>query len=58
VKLWDLRTGALLDYFIGPTRPPLALSFSPSGRHLAAGCADKTTRVWPVGELPPAAATK
>jgi serine/threonine protein kinase/WD40 repeat protein len=54
VKLWDARTGEMLDYFIGPARPPLSLSFSPSGKLLAAGCADKTTRVWPVGELLPA----
>lgn len=53
VKVWDTRTGEQLDFFIGPARPPLSLAFSPSGKLLAAGCADKTTRVWPLGELLP-----
>ena len=59
VKLWDLNTGEMLDYFIGPARPPLSLAFSPSGQLLAAGCADKTTRIWNVaGISPPVAAAK
>ena len=53
VKLWDLHTGEMIDHYIGSARPPLSLAFSPTGQLLAAGCADKTTRIWNVGELRP-----
>jgi WD40 repeat protein len=45
VRLWDLRTGKLLEEIRGSLKPPSSLRFSPSGRSLLS-VSGATVRVW------------
>jgi tetratricopeptide (TPR) repeat protein len=46
VKLWDWPTGREVLTLRGHTGRVNGLSFSPDGRHLATGSADRTIKVW------------
>jgi WD40 repeat protein/serine/threonine protein kinase len=46
VKLWDVRTGAASGLLRGHEGAVLALAYSPDGKRLASGSADKTIRFW------------
>jgi WD40 repeat protein/Flp pilus assembly protein TadD len=48
IKLWDTATGKEAVVLKGPVAAVRSLSFSPDGRHLAAGCKDKRVKVWDV----------
>lgn len=51
VKLWDHRTGRLLDYYLGLAGNPVVLSFSPNGKLLMVDGQEHTTRIYEVGKL-------
>ncbi|MEQ2007709.1 MAG: protein kinase [Limisphaerales bacterium] len=57
VKVWDHRTGRLLDYFLGLAGNPVTLSFSPNGKLLMVDGQERTTRVYDVAHVT-ATATK
>ena len=57
VKVWDHRTGKLLDYFLGLAGNPVTLSFSPDGKLLMVDGQERTTRVYDVAHVT-AAVTK
>ncbi|TPX40470.1 hypothetical protein SeMB42_g05988 [Synchytrium endobioticum] len=46
VRVWCLRTGALLERFEGHRDSVYSVSFSPDGRSLVSGSLDKTIKVW------------
>jgi WD40 repeat protein len=46
VRIWSLKTGALLRVLGGHTKQVRAVTFSPSGKELATGSLDKTLRIW------------
>lgn len=46
VKIWDIRTGAILSKMEGHTYPVLTLAFSPDGSRLVSGSGDTTLIVW------------
>jgi WD40 repeat protein len=48
VRLWDVTTGELLHRFEGAGSWVLSAAFSPDGRHVAAGGADRCVCVWEV----------
>jgi WD40 repeat protein/serine/threonine protein kinase len=48
VKLWDLRTGAVLHTLKGHEDVVLCLAASPSGDRIASGSYDRTVKVWDV----------
>ena len=51
VKLWDTRSGRLLQTFEGHRSPIRTLAFSPDGRRLASCDAGGTAAVWALPEL-------
>src|SRR5262249_44998469 len=48
IRLWDQETGRLLRSV--PCRPTVTCLGLGSGHHLAAGCTDRTVRVWDTRE--------
>jgi WD40 repeat protein/HEAT repeat protein len=46
IRLWDAKTGKLLDTFEGHTNAVLTLAFSPDGKSFASVSRDGTIRVW------------
>ncbi|HSH92873.1 MAG TPA: hypothetical protein VK968_01870, partial [Roseimicrobium sp.] len=51
VKLWEYRTGKLLDYFLGLAGNPVVLSFSPNGKLLMVDGQEHATRIYQIGKL-------
>ena len=51
VKLWDHRSGKLLDYFLGLAGNPVVLSFSPNGKLLMVDGQERTTRIYDVSSV-------
>ncbi|MEZ6097087.1 MAG: protein kinase [Pirellulaceae bacterium] len=48
IKLWDTRTGGLLDTLSGHSQSIFNLAFSPDGSHLASSSSDTTVKIWRV----------
>ncbi|KAJ3208374.1 general transcription repressor, partial [Dinochytrium kinnereticum] len=46
IRLWDIRTGQLLERFIGHTNSVYSVSFFPDGRSIVSGSLDKTLKIW------------
>ena len=51
VRIWDARTGELLETLQGHGRIMRYLAFTPDGRGLVGGSPDKTLRYWDVSHL-------
>ncbi|RDW84228.1 hypothetical protein BP6252_01818 [Coleophoma cylindrospora] len=49
VKLWDSRSGALLQTLKGHSGPVRAVVFSPDGKTLASSSDDRTVKLWEAG---------
>ncbi|KAI9097143.1 WD40-repeat-containing domain protein [Phlyctochytrium arcticum] len=46
VRVWDLRTGQLLERFEGHKNSVYSVAFSPDGRSIVSGSLDKTLKIW------------
>jgi WD40 repeat protein/tRNA A-37 threonylcarbamoyl transferase component Bud32 len=46
VRLWDAETGQLLGAPLDHPEPVWAVAFSPDGRMILTGCADRAARLW------------
>ena len=48
IKLWDVKTGNLLQTLSGHSNSVLSVAYSPDGQTLASGSMDKTIKLWDV----------
>jgi glucose repression regulatory protein TUP1 len=46
IRVWDLRTGHLLERFEGHEKSVYSVSFSPDGQSIVTGSLDQTIRIW------------
>ncbi|RKO86647.1 WD40-repeat-containing domain protein, partial [Blyttiomyces helicus] len=46
VRVWDIRTGQLLERFEGHRNSVYSVAFSPDGRSIVSGSLDKTLKIW------------
>ena len=46
IRIWDLRTGHLLERFEGHENSVYSVAFSPDGQSIVSGSLDKTLRIW------------
>ena len=46
IRIWDLRTGYLLERFEGHENSVYSVAFSPDGRSIVSGSLDKSLRIW------------
>ena len=51
MRIWDARTGELLETLRGHTRRVWDVAFTPDGRGLMSGSADETLKYWDVSRL-------
>ena len=51
MRIWDARTGELLETLRGHTRRVWDVAFTPDGRGLVSGSADETLKYWDVSRL-------
>jgi glucose repression regulatory protein TUP1 len=49
VRVWDAKTGRLLDKFKGHKDSVYSVAFDPAGKWLASGSLDKTLKLWDLG---------
>lgn len=52
IKLWEVRTGRLLDIFRGHEMGVWGLAFSREGKQLASGSQDQTIKIWQIPRKP------
>src|SRR5262249_36331835 len=55
IKLWDTRTGALIETFQGHSASVYSVAFSPDGRRVVSGSDDTTIRFWNAATAQPLA---
>jgi len=48
LRLWNLKTGAVMGKFIGHTNDVLTCAFSPDNRHILSGGRDNKLKIWNV----------
>lgn len=48
VRVWDLRSGHLLERFAGHTNSVYSVAFSPDGLSIISGSLDRTLRIWDI----------
>jgi WD40 repeat protein len=48
VRIWDSRTGQLLERFVGHTNSVYSVAFSPDGKSVVSGSLDKSLKVWDI----------
>lgn len=48
IKIWDIRSGVLLQNLVGHSREVTCLTFSATGRYVVSGSLDGTVRLWDV----------
>ncbi|KAI9347401.1 WD40-repeat-containing domain protein [Zopfochytrium polystomum] len=46
VRIWDLRSGCLLERFEGHVDSVYSVAFSPDGRSIVSGSLDQTIKIW------------
>ena len=46
IRVWDLRTGQLLERFTGHSNSVYSVAFAPTGRSVVSGSLDKTLKIW------------
>ena len=51
MRIWDARTGELLETLRGHTYPVWDVAFTPDGRGLVSGSADRKLKYWDVSRL-------
>ena len=51
VRIWDARTGELLETLRGHGNKVRSVAFTPDGRGLVSGSWDKTVKYWDVSRL-------
>lgn len=50
VRVWDTKTGALLERFTGHTDSVYSVAFSPNGRSLVSGALDQNIKIWDLSD--------
>ena len=48
VRMWNMKTGKLLQTFLGNEGNIWSVDFLPGGKHVLSGCDDGTMRVWSI----------
>lgn len=48
MRIWDLRTGYLLEVFQGHSNSVYSVEFSADGKSIVSGSLDKTLRIWDI----------
>lgn len=51
VRVWDCRTGRLLERFKGHTDSVYSVAFSPNGRSIVSGALDQSLKIWDLADV-------